>query len=161
MNEDVVITKPFGNGRMTCREIRRNSAGCIKFRDECQKCKDIQHIGESKPSPHWLNFATFDRWCHFADCSGKKPLEGPLKEELENALALAERFTQRYNSLLRRFEEQMFNTSSVLDLFNRQFGWVSSLANSTDSSDGLFHVLTVRRTTVNSGCFGAWGQIIV
>ncbi|XP_008311637.1 clusterin [Cynoglossus semilaevis] len=121
MNEDVVITKPFGNGRMTCREIRRNSAGCIKFRDECQKCKDIQHI----------------------DCSGKKPLEGPLKEELENALALAERFTQRYNSLLRRFEEQMFNTSSVLDLFNRQFGWVSSLANSTDSSDGLFHVLTV------------------
>lgn len=46
VNEDVVITRPFGNGRMTCREIRRNSAGCIKFRDECQKCKDIQHIGE-------------------------------------------------------------------------------------------------------------------
>lgn len=46
VNEDVVITKPFGNGRMTCREIRRNSAGCLKFRDECQKCKDIQHIGK-------------------------------------------------------------------------------------------------------------------
>lgn len=46
MNEDVIITKPFGNGRMTCREIRRNSAGCLKFRDECQKCKEIQHIGK-------------------------------------------------------------------------------------------------------------------
>ncbi|XP_071324116.1 clusterin [Trachinotus anak] len=121
VNEDVVITKPFGNGRMTCREIRRNSAGCLKFREECQKCKDIQHI----------------------DCSGKKPLEGPLKEELEEALAMAERFTQQYNSLLRTFEEQMFNTSAILDLFNRQFGWVSSLANNTNSNDGIFHVQTV------------------
>ncbi|XP_039981740.1 clusterin [Xiphias gladius] len=121
VDEDVVITKPFGNGRMTCREIRRNSAGCLKFRGECQKCKDIQHV----------------------DCSGKKPLEGPLKEELEEALVMAERFTQQYNALLRRFEEQMFNTSSVLDLFNRQFGWVSSLANSTSSKDGIFRLQTV------------------
>ncbi|XP_040920933.1 clusterin [Toxotes jaculatrix] len=121
VNEDVVITRPFGNGRMTCREIRRNSAGCLRFREECQKCKDIQHI----------------------DCSGNKPLEGPLKEELEEALAMAERFTQQYNGLLRRFEEHMFNTSSILDMFNRQFGWVSSLANSTDSKDGIFHIQTV------------------
>lgn len=119
VNEDVVITKPFGNGRMTCREIRRNSAGCIKFREECQKCKDIQHI----------------------DCSGKKPLEGPLKEELESALAMAERFTEQYNSLLKRFEEQMFNTSSILDLLNSQFGWVSTLANNTN--DDFFQVQTV------------------
>ncbi|XP_051816882.1 clusterin isoform X2 [Acanthochromis polyacanthus] len=119
VNEDVVITKPFGNGRMTCREIRRNSAGCFKFREECEKCKEIQHI----------------------DCSGKRPLEGPLKEELEKALALTERFTQQYNSLLKRFEEQMFNTSSILDMFNRQFGWVSSLANNTQ--DSIFRVQTV------------------
>ncbi|KAM9338847.1 clusterin [Symphorus nematophorus] len=119
VNEDVVITKPFGNGRMTCREIRRNSAGCIKFREECQKCKEIQHI----------------------DCSGNKPLEGPLKQELEEALAMAERFTQRYNSLLKRFEEEMFNTSYILDRLNRQFGWVSALANST--SDDFFRVQTV------------------
>lgn len=119
VNEDVVITKPFGNGRMTCREIRRNSAGCLKFRDECQKCKEIQHI----------------------DCSGKKPLEGPLKEELEEALAIAERFTQQYNSLLTRFQEQMFNTSALLDMLNRQFGWVSSLANSTN--DDFFRIQTV------------------
>lgn len=121
MNEDVVITKPFGNGRMTCREIRRNSAGCFKFRDECQKCKDIQHI----------------------DCSGKKPLEGPLKEELEEALQMAERFTQQYNSLLKRFEERMFNTSSILDMLNRQFGWVSTLANDTKTKDDIFRIQTV------------------
>ncbi|KAM4522658.1 clusterin [Odontesthes bonariensis] len=119
VNEDVVITKPFGNGRMTCREIRRNSAGCIKFREECEKCKEIQHL----------------------DCSGKKPLEGPLKEELEEALAMTERFTQQYNSLLKRFEEQMFNTSSILDMLNSQFGWVSSLANNT--KDGNFHIQAV------------------
>ena len=45
VNEDVVITKPFGTGQMTCREIRRNSAGCIKLREECQKCKDIKNLG--------------------------------------------------------------------------------------------------------------------
>ncbi|MEQ2283486.1 hypothetical protein AMECASPLE_011816 [Ameca splendens] len=122
VNEDVIITKPFGDGRMTCREIRRNSAGCIKFRNECEKCKEIQHL----------------------DCSGKKPLEGPLKGELEAALAMAERFTQQYNSLLKRFEEQMFNTSSILDMLNRQFGWVSSLANNT--KDGIFSVKGVRRS---------------
>lgn len=119
VNEDVVITKPFGNGRMTCREIRRNSAGCLRFREECQKCKEIQHI----------------------DCSGKRPLEGPLKEELEEALAMAERFTQLYNNLLTRFEEQMVNTSSLLDMLNSQFGWVSSLANNT--KDNIFQVQTV------------------
>ncbi|XP_076023774.1 clusterin [Genypterus blacodes] len=121
VNEDVVITKPFGNGKMTCREIRRNSAGCIKFRGECQKCKEIQHL----------------------DCSGQKPLEGPLKEELEEALALAERFTQEYNTLLQRFQQQMFNTSYILDLLNKQFGWVSSLANNTDNHDGIFRIQTV------------------
>lgn len=78
-----------------------------------------------------------------SDCSGKRPLEGPLKEELERALARAERFTQDYNNLLKRFEEKMFNTSSVLDLFNKQFGWVSSLANHTKNEDGFFKIQAV------------------
>ncbi|XP_062406115.1 clusterin isoform X1 [Sardina pilchardus] len=120
-NEDVVITKPFGNDRMTCREIRRNSAGCIKLKEECEKCKAIQHI----------------------DCSGKKPLEGPLKEQLEQALERAERFTQEYNRLLRKFEEEMFNTSRLLDMFSKQFGWVSTLANNTATKDGFFQVKTI------------------
>ncbi|XP_058234749.1 clusterin isoform X1 [Hemibagrus wyckioides] len=121
VNEDVIITKPFGNNKMTCREIRRNSAGCIKLRDECEKCKEIQHI----------------------DCSGKKPLEGPLKDDLEQALALAERFTKEYNNLLRSFEEEMFNTSKLLDMLRKQFSWVSSLANHTSSDDSIFKVQTV------------------
>ena len=78
------------------------------------------------------------------DCSGKKPLEGPIKKELEQALAMAERFTQEYNFLLREFEEKMLNTSSLLDLFNHQFGWVSSLANSTKTKDGIFRIKTVK-----------------
>ncbi|XP_026779298.2 clusterin isoform X3 [Pangasianodon hypophthalmus] len=121
VNEDVVITRPFGNDKMTCREIRRNSAGCIKLREECEKCKEIQHI----------------------DCSGKKPLEGPLKEDLEQALALAERFTKEYNNLLRHFEEEMFNTSKLLDTLRKQFSWVSSLANRTTSDDGIFKIQTI------------------
>lgn len=32
--------------KMTCREIRRNSFGCVKLKDECEKCQKIQHIGE-------------------------------------------------------------------------------------------------------------------
>ncbi|KAJ8355847.1 hypothetical protein SKAU_G00186410 [Synaphobranchus kaupii] len=126
VNEDVVITKPFGDNRMTCREIRRNSAGCIKLREECQKCKEIQSI----------------------DCSGKKPLDGPLKDELERALAMADQFTQEYSKLLGRFEERMFNASSLLDMFNRQFGWVSALVNNTRTKDGIFQIKTVMcRTT--------------
>lgn len=85
------------------------------------------------------------------DCSGKKPLEGPLKAELEDALALAQRFTQHYDDLLRRFEERMANTSFILDLLNRQFGWVSSLANRTGSKGDLFNVQTVRSGTELGG----------
>ncbi|KAM6964804.1 clusterin [Aplochiton taeniatus] len=122
VSEDVVVTKPFGNGgQMTCREIRRNSAGCIKLRDECEKCKEIQNI----------------------DCSGSKPLQGPLKQDLERALAMAERLNQEYDALLGRMEQQMVNTSSLLDFFDRQFGWVSALANSTKTKDGIFKVQTV------------------
>nr|XP_046154364.1 clusterin-like [Oncorhynchus gorbuscha] len=118
VNEDVVVTKPSG---MTCREIRRNSAGCIKLRGECEKCVAIQDI----------------------DCSGKKPLAGPLKKDLEQALAMAERFTQEYSKQLRKFEEQMSNTSSLLDLFSKQFGWVSALANNTNNKDEIFKIETV------------------
>lgn len=122
VNEDVVITKPLGNGaQMTCREIRRNSAGCIKLREECEKCREIQNI----------------------DCSGSKPLQGPLKLDLERALAMAERLTQEYNALLGRMEQQMINTSSLLDFFDRQFGWVSALANNTKTKDGIFKVQAV------------------
>lgn len=150
VNEDVVITRPFGDGKITCREIRRNSAGCLRFRNECEKCKEIQHVGEmvsGSGCKKWNHKDIFLLMEHSpADCSGKKPLEGPLRVELEDALALAERFTRQYDGLLRRLEERMANTSFILDLLNRQFGWVSSLANRTDSKD-IFSVQTVRSRT--------------
>jgi len=122
VNEDVVVTKPLGDGgQMTCREIRRNSAGCINLKEECEKCKQIQTL----------------------DCSGQRPLEGPVKADLERALAQTERLTRQYNSQLRTFEEQMVNTSALLDLLNQQFGWVSALANSTGSKDGIFRIKAV------------------
>lgn len=37
----------------------------------------------------------------------------------------------------------MFNISSVLDQFNEQFGWVSSLANHTKNDDGFFKIQAV------------------
>ncbi|KAM8846563.1 clusterin [Synchiropus picturatus] len=112
VNEDVVVSRPFGDGRMTCREIRRNSAGCLRFKDECEKCRAIEHV----------------------DCDGQRPLEAPLRRELEEAVAAAERFTRHYDDVLKELEEKMFATSSMLDLFNRQFGWVSALANNTRHS---------------------------
>lgn len=154
----MVVTKPFGNGKITCREIRRNSAGCLRFRNECEKCRELQHIGEKGRRVRlWRVEATMAEswWSRIVlapptDCSGKRPLEGPLKAELEAALALARRSSQQYDGLLRRLEERMANTSFILDLLNRQFGWVSSLANRTDSTDS-FSLQTVRlRTSGNN-----------
>lgn len=56
---------------------------------------------------------------------------------------MAERFTQQYNSLLTRLEERMANTSLILDLLSREFGWVSSLANRTNTKDNFFQIQTV------------------
>ena len=87
---------------------------------------------------------------YVVDCSGKKPLEGPLKAELEEALATAEHLTQRYSTLLRSFEERMYNTSAVLDFLNQQFSWVSSLANNTDAKNPIFQVQAVSGSNISS-----------
>ncbi|TRZ08021.1 hypothetical protein HGM15179_019086, partial [Zosterops borbonicus] len=34
-------SRNFSNDRMVCREIRRNSAGCLRMRDECEQCREI------------------------------------------------------------------------------------------------------------------------
>lgn len=58
-------------------------------------------------------------------------------------MRVAERFTRRYDSLLREFQEEMLNTSGLLDQLNRQFGWVSRLANYSLGPDGFLQVTTV------------------
>ncbi|NXI64029.1 CLUS protein, partial [Anseranas semipalmata] len=114
-------SRNFSNERMVCREIRRNSAGCLRMRDECEKCREILAV----------------------DCSQTDPAQSQLREQFEDALRLAERFTRRYDDLLRAFQAEMLNTSSLLDQLNRQFGWVSRLANLTQGTDGFLQVTTV------------------
>ncbi|XP_065689927.1 clusterin [Patagioenas fasciata] len=114
-------SRNFSDDRMVCREIRRNSAGCLRMRDECEKCRDILAV----------------------DCQQSDPAQQALREQLEDALRLAERFTRRYDELLRAFQAEMLNTSSLLEQLNRQFGWVSRLANLTQGTDGFLQVTTV------------------
>ncbi|XP_006033945.1 clusterin [Alligator sinensis] len=115
------------DARMVCREIRRNSAGCLKMKDRCEKCKEILAV----------------------DCSD--PAHSQLREQFEDALRIAERFSHRYDELLEAFQQEMLNTSRLLDQLNRQFGWVSRLANLTQNGsgrdDGFFQVTTVLSKT--------------
>uniref|UniRef100_A0A8B9P7B9 Clusterin n=1 Tax=Apteryx owenii TaxID=8824 RepID=A0A8B9P7B9_APTOW len=118
---DGVWTGRRVDDRMVCREIRRNSAGCLKMRDECEKCREILSV----------------------DCSQTDPEQSLLREQLEDALRLAERFSRRYDDLLRDFQADMLNTTGLLEQLNRQFGWVSRLANLTQHDDGFLQVTTV------------------
>uniref|UniRef100_A0A8C0VHW4 Clusterin n=2 Tax=Cyanistes caeruleus TaxID=156563 RepID=A0A8C0VHW4_CYACU len=114
-------SRNFSNDRMVCREIRRNSAGCLRMRDECEECREILAL----------------------DCGQEDPSQQELRQQLEDAVRVAERFTRRYDSLLREFQQEMLNTSGLLERLNRQFGWVSRLANHSMGSDGFLQVTTV------------------
>ncbi|XP_068136218.1 clusterin [Hyperolius riggenbachi] len=110
--------------KMVCRELRRNTAGCLNLKDKCEKCKDILAV----------------------DCSGMDALQGKLKEKFEDSVRLAEKLTQQYDELLQRFRDRMLNTTGVLEDLSRQFSWVSKLANLTNISQedmkGIFQVST-------------------
>ncbi|XP_053239851.1 clusterin isoform X1 [Podarcis raffonei] len=111
--------------RLVCREIRRNSAGCLRMKERCEKCQAILDV----------------------DCSQTDPEQTLLRERFEDALRLAERFTRRYDEILKAFQEEMLNTTSLLDQLNQQFGWVSRLANVTRNSDKLLQVTMVATKT--------------
>ncbi|XP_032071701.1 clusterin isoform X2 [Thamnophis elegans] len=109
------------DNRMVCREIRHNSAGCLKMKEKCDKCQAILAV----------------------DCSQTDPGQRQMKERFDDALRLAERFTRRYDEILKAFQEEMLNTTAILDQLNRQFGWVSQLANRT-RNDKLLKVIMVK-----------------
>ncbi|XP_028928253.1 clusterin isoform X2 [Ornithorhynchus anatinus] len=115
------------NDRMVCREIRRNSAGCLKMKDQCAKCQEILSI----------------------DCSETDPLQSQLREKFEDALRVAEKFSKKYDELLQSFQMEMLNMSVLLDQLNKQFGWVSQLANVTQNSNGIFQVTTLLSKSSN------------
>ncbi|ETE64208.1 Clusterin, partial [Ophiophagus hannah] len=118
------IPTGHNDNRMVCREIRRNSAGCLKMKEKCDKCQAILAV----------------------DCSQTDRDQRKIKERFEDALRLAERFTRRYDEILKAFQEEMLNTTAILDQLNQQFGWVSQLANRT-RNDKLLKVITVKSSS--------------
>nr|AFN21430.1 clusterin preproprotein [Bufo gargarizans] len=115
-----------GQGNLTddkvvCQELRRNSAGCLKMKEKCEKCKEILAI----------------------DCTNRNQVQEKLKEKFEESIRVAEKFTRQYEDLLQRFREKMLNATSVLEDLSQQYGWVSKLANLTQGDrNGIFQVST-------------------
>ncbi|XP_063771081.1 clusterin isoform X2 [Pseudophryne corroboree] len=107
--------------KVVCRELRRNSAGCLRMRDSCEKCKEILAI----------------------DCSGKNLMQEKLQESYQDSVRLAEKFTRQYDDVLQELREKMLNTTSLLEDLSKNFGWVSKLANITrNDQNGIFQVST-------------------
>lgn len=116
---------PEGNDdRTVCKEIRHNSTGCLKMKDQCEKCQEILSV----------------------DCSANNPAQNQLRQELNDSLRIAEELTKRYNDLLQSYQRKMLNTSALLEQLNEQFNWVSQLANLTQGQDPYY----LRVTTVTT-----------
>ncbi|XP_067881838.1 clusterin [Heterodontus francisci] len=115
-----------GQNQFICREIRRNSSGCMKLSDKCEKCKELMSLE-----------------CFDMD-------HKPLRKAFEEALTLAEHFTKKYDNLMREFQQKMENNTKELEALNKQFGWVSKLANYTRSPDGSFHVKAIMSKSVTN-----------
>ncbi|XP_040204262.1 clusterin [Rana temporaria] len=107
--------------KTVCRELRRNTAGCLRMKDKCEKCKEILAV----------------------DCSGKNTMQEKLREKFEDSVRLAEKYTTLYDDLLQRFREKMLNTTGLLEDLSHQYSWVSKLANLTDNDlKGIFQMST-------------------
>ncbi|XP_077345169.1 clusterin [Lithobates pipiens] len=107
--------------KTVCRELRRNTGGCLRMKDQCEKCKEILAV----------------------DCSGKNTMQEKLREKFEDSVRLAEKYTTLYDDLLQRFREKMLNTTGLLEDLSHQYSWVSKLANLTDNDmKGIFQVST-------------------
>lgn len=107
--------------KTVCRELRRNTASCLRMKDQCEKCKEILAV----------------------DCSGKNTMQEKLREKFEDSVRLAEKYTTLYDDLLQRFREKMLNTTGLLEDLSHQYSWVSRLANLTDNDmKGIFQVST-------------------
>ncbi|XP_025778040.1 clusterin [Puma concolor] len=134
------FTEEDNQDRMVCKEIRHNSTGCLRMKDQCDKCQEILSV----------------------DCSASNPSQVLLRQELNNSLQMAEKFTKLYDELLRSYQEKMFNTSSLLKQLNEQFSWVSQLANLTQSEDPFYlQVTTVSSQTSDSNVPSGFTKVVV
>lgn len=123
---DVDFLREGEDDRTVCKEIRRNSTGCLKMKGQCEKCQEILSV----------------------DCSTNNPAQANLRQELNDSLQVAERLTEQYKELLQSFQSKMLNTSSLLEQLNDQFNWVSQLANLTQGEDKYY--LRVSTVTTHS-----------
>lgn len=82
-----------------------------------------------------------------------------LRQELNNSLQLAEKFTKLYDELLQSYQEKMLNTSSLLKQLNEQFSWVSQLANLTQGEDQYYLQVTTVSRVDRTLTLGAQGGV--
>ncbi|XP_033621395.1 clusterin isoform X1 [Fukomys damarensis] len=137
---DVDFMREGADNRTVCKEIRRNSTGCLKMRDQCEKCKEILSV----------------------DCSTNNPAQAQLRQELNDSLQVAELLTQKYNELLQSYQRKMLSTSSLLEQLNDQFSWVSQLANLTQGEDPAYlRVSTVTTHTSDSDAPSRVTEVVV
>uniref|UniRef100_A0ABI7ZKB4 Clusterin n=1 Tax=Felis catus TaxID=9685 RepID=A0ABI7ZKB4_FELCA len=112
------FTEEDNQDRMVCKEIRHNSTGCLRMKDQCDKCQEILSV----------------------DCSASNPSQVLLRQELNNSLQMAEKFTK----------------------LNEQFSWVSQLANLTQSEDPFYlQVTTVSSQTSDSNVPSGFTKVVV
>uniref|UniRef100_A0A4W2GR74 Clusterin n=1 Tax=Bos indicus x Bos taurus TaxID=30522 RepID=A0A4W2GR74_BOBOX len=110
---DFPCVSPENSDRTVCKEIRHNSTGCLWMEEQCEKCQEILGV----------------------DCSASNPTQTLLRQQLNESLQLAEKFSRLYNQLLQSYQQKLLNTSALLKQLNEQFTWVSQLANLTQNDD--------------------------
>ncbi|XP_066134669.1 clusterin [Saccopteryx bilineata] len=134
------FTAGDNNNRSVCKEIRHNSTGCLRMKDQCAKCQEILSV----------------------DCSASNPAQNLLRQELNSSLQLAERFSREYEELLRSYQQKMFNTSALLKQLNEQFNWVSQLANLTQGEDQYaLQVTTVASRSSDSSVPSGFTKVVL
>lgn len=137
---DVDFMREGADNRTVCKEIRHNSTGCLKMKDQCEKCREILSV----------------------DCSTNNPAQAQLRQELNDSLQVAELLTQKYNELLQSYQRKMLSTSSLLEQLNDQFSWVSQLANLTQGEDPAYlRVSTVTTHTSDSDAPSRVTEVVV
>lgn len=128
------------SNRSVCKEIRHNSTGCLRMKDQCAKCREILAV----------------------DCSAGSPSQSQLREELSRSLELAERLTEQYDELLRSYQLKMLNTSALLKQLNEQFSWMSQLANLPQREDQYsLQVTTVASRTSDSSVPSGFTKVVL
>ncbi|XP_039731849.1 clusterin isoform X2 [Pteropus medius] len=128
------------DNRSVCKEIRHNSTGCLRMKDQCEKCQEILSV----------------------DCSASDPSQNQLRQELNSSLQLAEKFSKLYDDLLQSYQQKMLNTSFLLKQLNEQFNWVSQLANLTQSEEPYpLQVTTVASHSSDSSVPAGFTKVVL